>query len=90
MLTKNLKKFQKLSTLPYFTVPQLAAQLGLGGRSAGVFACRYAKTGILLKLKNNYYAMAQRWQTNTDSEFMYVANILQVPSYVSLITALAY
>ena len=90
MLTRNLKNFQKLSALPYFTVPQLAAQLGLGGRSAGVFASRYAKAGILLKLKNNYYAVAQRWQTTTEPELLGVANILQVPSYISLTTALAF
>ena len=90
MLTKNIKNLQKLSVLPYFTVPQLAGQLGLGHKSAGVFASRYAKAGILLKLKNNYYAIAQRWQTNTELEYFGVANILQVPSYLSLTTALAF
>lgn len=90
MLGRNIKNLQKLSALPYFTVQQLAAQFGFSVRSASVFAGRYTKTGILLKLKNNYYAIAQRWQTNTDSELLGVANILQVPSYISLTTALAF
>lgn len=80
----------ELSSLPYFTGQQLAAQLSISGKSAAVFASRHARTGLLLKLKNNYYTLARRWRTATDSELLAAANILQVPSYVSLTTALAH
>ena len=34
--------------------------------------------------------MKQRWQRNSTSEFFQIANILQVPSYISLMTALSF
>lgn len=85
-----MERLLELSALPCFTGQQLAAQLSISSGSAAVFASRHAKTGLLLKLKNNYYTLAQRWRTATDSELLGVANILQVPSYVSLTTALAH
>ena len=85
-----MERLQELSDLPYFTGQQLAAQLAISGKSAAVFASRHAKTGFLLKLKNNYYTLARRWRSATDAELLGAANILQSPSYVSLTTALAH
>ncbi|MEW6605905.1 MAG: hypothetical protein AB1414_00450 [bacterium] len=90
MISKNILKLQTLAQSPYFTVEDLAESLGIKLESARVFCSRYVKKKILLKLKNNYYSSGQRWESNNRDEFLKIANILQVPSYISLQTALVY
>ena len=90
MFTKNIIKLQKLSKIPYFTIEDAADTLEIGIESARVFCSRYAKKGLLVKLKNNFYSTLQKLENISVTELISIANILQVPSYVSLMTAMAY
>ncbi|HEY5122140.1 MAG TPA: hypothetical protein VIK14_00230 [Ignavibacteria bacterium] len=90
MYSNNLLNFQKLYLLPYFTVENVAELLGIQNTSASVFCSRYAKRGLLIKLKNNYYITSYKLQILSTDELFTIANILQVPSYISFMTGLAY
>jgi predicted transcriptional regulator of viral defense system len=90
MLSKNLLKFQDLYSLPYFTVDDVAELFGIKKTSATVFCSRYAKRGLLIKLKNNFYITSNKLQNLSTNELFSIANILQVPSYISFMTGLAY
>ena len=74
----------------YFTSQDVANLLGIKPSSAIVLCARYVKNGLFIRLKKDFYVMKERWQTNSTSEFFQIANILQVPSYVSLMTALSF
>ncbi|HDQ04459.1 MAG TPA: hypothetical protein ENN23_07855 [Deltaproteobacteria bacterium] len=90
MLSKNIEKLQELSRNAYFTLDDVAQNLGLQPGSARVFGSRYVKKGLLVRLKNNLYTTSWRWENLTRKDYFVIANILQVPSYISLMTALAY
>jgi predicted transcriptional regulator of viral defense system len=74
----------------YFTSQDVADVLGIKPSSATVLCARYVKKGLFIRLKKDFYVMKERWQRNSPSEFFQIANILQVPSYVSLMTALSF
>jgi len=90
MLSNNLIEFQKLYNLPYFTVEDVASLLKIKIPSASVFCSRYSKKGLLIKLKNNYYITAKKIKELSSTEIFSIANILQVPSYISFMTGLSY
>ncbi|HPD58253.1 MAG TPA: hypothetical protein P5294_05405 [Smithellaceae bacterium] len=90
MLSNNIEKLQELSRNAYFTLDDVAQNFGLQPGSARVFCSRYDKKGLLVRLKNNLYTTAWRWENLTRNDFFIIANILQVPSYISLMTALAH
>ena len=85
-------KMSALEAIPTltFTVNQAAEALGLNEASAKVGLSRYAKSGFILRLKRGEYIMKSRWQGLDEIETFQIANRLQVPSYISLLTALAY
>lgn len=74
----------------YFTSQDVANLLGIKPSSAIVLCARYVKNGLFIRLKKDFYVMKERWQRNSTSEFFQIANILQVPSYISLMTALSF
>lgn len=82
----NLRKLTKL----YFSYSELAKILKLKENSARVTANRYVKKGYILRLKRNLYILREKWDNLTIEEKFTLANILQVPSYISLTTALSY
>jgi predicted transcriptional regulator of viral defense system len=86
MRSNDLNKIKKL----YFTSKDVAETLGISNNSAEVTCSRYVKSGILLRLKKNFYMLRQRWEKISEEETYIAANLLQVPSYVSLTTALAF
>lgn len=82
----QLRDIEKL----YFGYEDIARTLGISQNSAKVTAHRYVKQGMLVRIKRNIYLLKERW-TNLDREQQFIiANILQVPSYISLTTALDY
>jgi len=82
----QLRDIEKL----YFSYEDIARVLGISQNSAKVTAHRYVKQGMLVRIKRNIYMLKEKW-TNLDREQKFViANILQVPSYISLATALDY
>ncbi len=45
---------------------------------------------MLIRLKNGFYTTTWKWENLSRNDFFKIANILQVPSYISLMSALAY
>ncbi len=86
MNTNELTKIKKL----YFTYRDVAQTLGISENAAIVTCSRYVKSGVLLRLKRNLYMNRQKWEYLTVSELYEISNMLQVPSYISLTTAISY
>lgn len=86
MRYNDLKRIKKL----YFNYQDIARVLSISEASARVMASRYVKKNYLIRLKNNYYIFIEKWDNLDYREKMEVANIIQVPSYISLMTALSY
>lgn len=82
-ILKDIKK-------TYFGYEEIARVLGIASESARVSANRYVKQGILLRAKRNLYILKDRWEAMTREERFAIANMIQVPSYVSLMSALDY
>lgn len=85
-----MTKLQELSRKDYFTVEDVAQSFNIKPASARVFCSRYVRQGLLVRLKNNFYTTAWKWENMSRHDLSKIANILQVPSYISLMTALAY
>lgn len=86
-------KYKELQTLRnhlYFTSEDVAGLLGIKSSSAIVLCARYIKNGLFIRLKKDLYALKERWEINSSADFYRISNILQVPSYISLMTALSF
>lgn len=75
---------------PYFMIDDVAQALGISTASAAVLCSRYVKQGLLVRLKKGVYARKESLPNLRPSDLFSIANFLQVPSYVSLTTALSY
>ena len=85
----NRDRFQQIKGL-FFTHRDVARLLGITKPSAKVACCRYVRAGILVRLKRDCYLLKERWQRLSREEQFTLANQLQVPSYVSLTSALSF
>lgn len=74
----------------FFTVEDVAATAGLTLPSAHVLCSRYTRKGIFLRLKKNFYVLGDNWERYGSGELLKIANFLQVPSYISCTTAVAF
>lgn len=79
----NISKF-------YFGYEDIAKALGISAGSAKVTASRYARQGILVRVKRNIYVLRNTWKAAGREEKFMLANLGQVPSYISLMSALDY
>jgi predicted transcriptional regulator of viral defense system len=86
MKLAELNKIKKL----YFGFEEIARVFGIDAASARVTASRYARQGLLLRMKRNLYVRREVWNAAGRPEKFLLANLGQVPSYVSLTTALDY
>lgn len=86
MKVLELNKTNKLT----FSIEDIASVLSITKDSAKVSANRYAKSNFIIRLKNNLYVSTERFKSLTETELFNIANIIQVPSYVSFTTALSY
>jgi predicted transcriptional regulator of viral defense system len=86
MKTRDLKRIKKFC----FGYEDIAVALCINKASAVVSANRYTKSGHLVRLKRNFYMLRERWDNLDAADLLRVANLLQVPSYVSLMSALSY
>jgi len=75
---------------PFFTQYDVAHAIGTKLASAEVLCSRYVKKGLLMRLKRGFYARTETLSHLNQIDLFRIANILQVPSYVSLMTALSY
>jgi predicted transcriptional regulator of viral defense system len=74
----------------YFGYFEIARVLNIKPSSARVYANRYVKYGILLRVKRDLYVLKERWKYFTREQKFEMTNLLQVPSYISLVSALDY
>jgi hypothetical protein len=75
---------------PFFTQFDVAHAVGIKPASAAVLCSRYVKKGLLMRLKRGLYARTETLRYLGQIDLFRIANILQVPSYISLMTALSY
>ena len=73
-----------------FASKDVAQVLGISAASGRLAAHRYTQKGLLVRLKRDVYVLPERWEHATQSQRYAAANRLQVPSYISLTTALSY
>jgi len=73
----------------FFTTEDLSTLWGIDRRSAQVQCSRYVKRGLFIRLKKDFYVLEQNWINYSRNDFLRIANFLQVPSYISLMTALS-
>ncbi len=73
-----------------FGYEEISRILGITPDSAKVSANRYVKQGLLVRIKRNVYVLKEKWRTLEKEERLMLANLAQVPSYISLMTALDY
>lgn len=85
-------KFLELNkiTKDYFGHEEIARALGITTASARVFAHRYVKNSALIRAKRNIYILREKWNYFSRDQKFEIANLLQVPSYISLVSALDY
>lgn len=82
----ELNSIEKL----YFGYEEIARVLHISGESAKVAASRYTRQGLLVRIKKNMYVLRSVWEgAGVEIKFA-LANLGQVPSYISLTTALVY
>jgi len=85
----NITTLRKINKL-YFGYEEIARALGIKRDSARVFANRYVRQGLLVRVKRNLYLLKDVWARLGQEELFSIANTAQVPSYVSLASALGY
>ena len=86
MSYSELLKIEK----PFFSLDDVAYALGIQPASAAVLCSRYVKKGLLVRLKRGLYARTEQVRNFGQLDLFRLANFLQVPSYISLTTALSY
>ena len=88
----SLMSYERLLTIdkPFFTQHDVAYAIGTKLASAEVLCSRYVKKGLLMRLKRGFYARTETLGHLNQIDLFRIANILQVPSYISLMTALSY
>lgn len=75
---------------PYFGYEDIARTLGISLASSRVAATRLVKSGALIRAKRNIYVLREIWEGLSIEDSFILANLLQVPSYISLMSALSY
>jgi predicted transcriptional regulator of viral defense system len=85
----NLQKLRKITKI-YFGYEEVAKVLGISLSSARVSVVRFVNYGLLVRLKRNMYVLKEVWESLSTEDKFPLVNIIQVPSYISLMTALSY
>ena len=85
-------KYQPLREIKslFFSYHEVAERLNIQIDSARVLCSRYHSKGWLVRIKRNVYILKERWDNLRNGEIFQLANVIQVPSYISLTTALAF
>src|SRR3989338_10507251 len=86
-MIKKLKRLEvqeklKSSGLPVFTPQEFKDVFGVSASTAHNFIKSKLKSGLFLKLRNNFYVLK-----DSRPDHPYIANKMYQPSYVSLETA---
>ena len=95
MFSDNTDRFMKITDLYristlYFNLLDVARALNISKESAAVTCSRYVKNGFLIRLRRNLFMLREKWKYIGQEELFEIANIIQVPSYISLTTGLSF
>ena len=85
----DYQRLLEIDKLP-FSLEDIADLLGIRRTSAAVLCARYVKKGLLTRLKRDLYVRTEALAHLGPLDLYRIANLLQVPSYVSLMTALSH
>ena len=85
----NYIKLRQIKKL-YFGYEELARILDISAESGRVTAVRFVKQGVLVRPKKNIYILREKWDNLAREEKFMLANLMQSPSYISLMTAMDY
>jgi predicted transcriptional regulator of viral defense system len=72
------------------SLKDISELLSITQESAKVSASRYCKKNLLIRLKRDYYVTKYRFEHLSEKEIYILANNIQIPSYISLVTALSH
>jgi len=86
----NFYNLRRLGRKLYFTTEDVADIFNIKYASAKVLCTRYVEKGVFIRLKRNFYILSDIIDYLKQEDFFKIANNLQVPSYISLFTALSY
>lgn len=86
----NYSQIRVLNNKLYFNITNVAELLNIKRESAIVLCNRYVKQGLLIRLKRDFYILKEKWDNLAINDYMEIANYLQVPSYISFMSALIY
>ncbi len=86
----NYSDLKKLKERLYFTVEDVQDVFGIKPESVRVLCTRYTQKGIFVRLKKNLYVLDEKWGNYTREDFYRISNVLQVPSYISFMSALSF
>ena len=86
MRANELNNINKL----IISIEDIAKELSISKESARVTANRYVKNGFLFRIKRGFYITSVKFEKLNEKEQFQIANIIQIPSYISLTSALSY
>jgi len=72
------------------SIEDISKILSISKESAKVTANRYVQNDQLIRLKRNYYITPTKYENLKEEDLFKLANMLQVPSYISFMSALSY
>ena len=86
----NYPKLNKLKEKLYFTSANVKEIFDITLPSAQVLCSRYVKKGVFIRLKKNFYILDNVWENLSKEALFKLSNFLQVPSYISFMSALSF
>jgi len=86
----NYIELRNLNKKLYFKIEDVSDLLDIKKSSAKVLCTRYVKRGLILRLKKNFYILKEKWENLEIDGLFKIANFLQVPSYISFMSALSF
>jgi len=72
------------------SIEDISNILSISKESAKVTANRYVQNDQLIRMKRNYYITPTKFEKLNEEDLFKLANMLQVPSYISFMSALSY
>jgi predicted transcriptional regulator of viral defense system len=84
------QNLQQLQEKLFFSAGDVAELVHIKSASAYVLCSRYVRKGIFVRLKKDFYVLDRNWERYTEHDFFRIANFLQVPSYISCLSAMSF
>jgi len=86
----QIRDLRPLRDKLFFTSADVAEAAGIKLSSAHVLCSRYVGKGLFVRVKKDFYALEENWRRLSEKDLFRLANHLQVPSYISLGSALSF